>query len=412
MDRGGRNAGASAVNQPRPDRPLRVLSISTLYPSPARPGFGLFVARQAQALAARGDVEIVVINPVQLLPPPFDMIFNRAERNLPPVAKVGGVEVHYPRFRTIPKLGARYNPWLIARAIMPLVKKLHAKRKFDVLDAQFFYPDGPAVHRIAKALGLPFSIKARGSDIHMWGIKPFSRKAMLAAAADAGGLLAVSEGLKVNMATMGMSPRKIFVHYTGLDRRQFHPRNKAEARAQLGDLVPQEGLLIASAGNLIPLKGHHIIIESLHSIPGAELVIAGTGPEEKNLRKRAEDLRVADRVTFAGSLKPDKLATLLAAADIFALASEREGLANVWIEALASGTPLVITGVGGAREVVTSEIAGRLISRDPSAVARGVRSLLDHPHTPEEIAATVDRFSWENNARELADHFRKIAAKG
>ena len=70
--------------------------------------------------------------------------------------------------------------------VLPLAKRLHAERPFDVLDAQFFYPDGPAVAKIAKELRLPFSIKARGADIHHWGHVPYANRMMRAAASSVG----------------------------------------------------------------------------------------------------------------------------------------------------------------------------------------------------------------------------------
>ena len=102
------------------------------------------------------------------------------------------------------------------------------------------------------------------------------------------------------------------------------------------------------------------------------------------------------------------MALVLSAADALVLPSEREGLANVWIEALACGTPLVITEVGGAREVVTSPNAGRLVERVPAAIAAGVRELLANPPARGEVAAHAARFSWEENAAKLAAHYQRI----
>ena len=119
---------------------------------------------------------------------------------------------------------------------------------------------------------------------------------------------------------------------------------------------------------------------------------------------------MAERVHFAGSVPPAALATLLAAADAMVLPSEREGLANAWIEALACGTPLVITDVGGAREVVRDASAGRIVDRNAQAIAAAVRELLANPPSPQEVAAHAARFSWEENAAQLAEHYRSVAA--
>jgi hypothetical protein len=199
----------------------RLLSISTLYPSSQRPGFGRFVARQMEALAARGDWEVTVVNPIGLPPVKLARYADIAET---PLIETGGpVTVHHPRFTLIPGLSGHINPLLIARAILPLVRRLHAEQPFDMVDAQFFYPDGPAAMRVAEALGLPFAIKARGSDIHYWGTKPFALRQMRAAAEKASVLLSVSQALANDMAALGLPAGKMHVHYTGLDHALFAP---------------------------------------------------------------------------------------------------------------------------------------------------------------------------------------------
>ena len=389
---------------------IRVLSLSTLFPSSARPGFGRFVARQFEALATRGDVEVVVINPIARAPWALDrLLSSAAERAVPTVEHWKSVTVHRPRFVHIPQFGAPWNPGLIRRVVTPLARRLHAEKPFDVVDAQFFFPDGPAAARIAEALDLPLTIKARGSDIHYWGTRSFARQRMLAAAGQAAGLLAVSEALKRDMAGLGMSADKIEVHYTGLDHRLFWPMSRSEVRGSLCPAIPADGPLLATVGNLVSLKGQALVIEALARIPGARLAIAGHGPVEEKLRSLAARLGVTDRVHFLGSIAPIDIASLLAGSDAMVLPSEREGLANVWIEALACGTPLVITDVGGAREVVTSPSAGRLVERTADAIAAALCELLANPPTQAEVAAHAARFSWEANAAQLAEHYRRVA---
>lgn len=378
---------------------LRVLSLSTLFPRPDKPGFGRFVARQFEALAERGGIDLTVIAP-----------FGRPLRGGPTqLDHSRGYPVHYLPFPTIPKLGALWNARSIARAALPLVRRLHAAAPFDLVDAQFFFPDGPAAARIADALDLPLTIKARGSDIHYWGHQRFAGDQVRAAAKQARGLLAVSEALKADMAALGMEPGKIAVHYTGLDHGLFQPRPRQDVRQALAARVPNDGPLLASVGNLIALKGHAIAVEALTRLPGARLAIAGTGEEQANLGAMAQRLGLADRVHLLGSVEPAEIATLLCAADAMVLPSENEGLANVWIEALACGTPLVITNVGGAREIVTSLSAGRLVERNPAAIASAVRELLANPPSQAAVAAHASRFSWEANAAQLAAHYRLVA---
>ncbi|MDE2595913.1 MAG: glycosyltransferase [Sphingomonadales bacterium] len=395
---------------------MRVLSLSTLFPSPQRPAFGKFVASQMEAVAARGDVELVVVNPLGMPPWPLSRREPYAAWNANPAqSERAGITVHHPRFITLPLIGGDSNPARIARTVLPLARRLHAERAFDVIDAQFFFPDGPAAMRIAAALALPFSIKARGSDIHYWGERPKALAQMQAAARASGGMLVVSDSLRGDMAALGMERGKIAVHYTGLDHARFHPQPRAAARAALAGLLglaaPDGAPLFVCTGALIAIKGQSLAIEALVSVPLAHLALAGSGADEALLRRLAAQHGVADRVHFLGQVPHEALPTLLSAADAMVLPSEREGLANAWIEALACGTPLVIPDIGGAREVVADEDAGRIAARDPQAIAEALNSLLAAAPPTVKVAAHAARFSWEANAAQLVDHWCRLAGR-
>lgn len=389
----------------------RVLSLSTLYPNAADPRFGVFVARSLEALAARGDWDVTVINPIGVPPVAFGRY--RALARAAVSGRERGVEVHRPRFRLIPRFGARRNPAAVARAALRLARRLHAHKPFDLVDAQFFWPDGPAAARVARALGLPLSIKARGADIHYWGDKPWARAAMVAAAEQADGLLAVSNALADDMAALGMPRDKIAVHATGLDRDLFRPLQHEGLRWRLMgelDLVLDSGPLLVGVGALIPRKGHDLTIGALTELPEAQLLLVGKGEDEPSLRALAVHLGVAERVLFLGSVDQRLLPVILSAADAMVLPSASEGLANAWVEALACGAPIVIADVGGAREVVTSPAAGRIVAREPAAIAAAVRELLADPAPREKVAESAARFSWEANAAALADHYARLIA--
>lgn len=390
----------------------RVLSLATLYPNAERPTFGTFVARQFEALAARGEWEVTVINPIGL--PPVAAGRYAALARAATDAVEHGVEVLRPRFPLLPALSARWNPTLIARTVLPIARRLHAERPFALVDAQFFWPDGPAAAKLARALGLPLSIKARGADIHYWGAQGFARRRMLDAAQQAAGLLAVSQALRADMIALGMPGEAITVHYTGLDRAKFKPIARTVARASAAANpaleVPPEGRLLVSVGALIPRKGQALVIRALALLPDeVRLALVGTGADAAMLRALAAELGVGKRVHFLGTVPHDLLPQLLCAADAMVLPAASEGLANAWVEALACGTPIVIADAGGARELVTGPQAGRIVARDPAAIARGITDILAAPPRQDEVAATVSQFSWDDNAAALAGYYDGIA---
>ena len=388
----------------------RLLSIATLYPNAHRPRFGTFVARQLEALAARGDWDVTAINPIGVPPLALGRYKPLAEAAVTGVEH--GVTVHRPRFTLVPKIGGPINPAMIARAVLPLARRLHALDPFDLVDAQFFYPDGPAAAKVAEALGLPLSIKARGADIHMWGGKRYALRQMHAAADRAAGLLAVSEALAADMVERGFPGDKITVHYTGLDRELFRPLDQAQSRALLAKKfsLPADEPLLATVGALIPRKGQQFVVRALARLPGVRLALVGTGPDQAALETLARDSGMAGRVHFLGSLDHRLLPSVLSAADAMVLPASSEGLANAWVEALACGCPLVISEAGGARELVTRPEAGRIVARDADAIASAVRELVEAPPPREAVAECAARFSWEANAAALSRYYEGLVA--
>ncbi len=391
----------------------RVLSLSTLYPNPAKPRLGTFVARSLEALAARGDWDVTVINPIGIPPIVFGPYREAAASAVG--GEENGVHVHRPTFTLVPKFGGRLNPGAIVRAVLPLAQKLHVQHRFDLVDAQFFYPDGPAVATIAAALQLPFSIKARGADIHHWGNLAYANRMMRGAAEKASGLLSVCEALADDMAAIGLPREKVTIHYTGLDRDRFRPLQSPNLRPrlseELGLPLRHDERLLVTVGALIPRKGQELVLRALAELPGTRLLLVGKGEDEMRLRSLAAELEVADRVHFLGLLDHDLIPLVLSAADAMVLPSASEGLANAWVEALACGTPLVITDVGGAREVVHSRAAGRIVERTVPAILHGIESLLADPPPRAQTAAAADRFDWKVNAQRLAEYYSRIAAR-
>ncbi|MBJ7499964.1 MAG: glycosyltransferase [Sphingopyxis sp.] len=383
---------------------MRVLSIATLFPDAARPNFGLFVEKSLRALAAQPGIDLTIVAPVGL--PPFPLSLHkryRALRDLPRAENWNGLTVHRPRFTLIPRIGARFNPAGVARATLSAV---HGEA-FDVVDAQFFYPDGPAAMRVADALALPFSAKARGADISHFGHDPATAPQLLAAADSAAGLLAVSNSMRGEMAAIGIDPAKIAVHYTGVDSARFSPGDRAAARAALrmGDAPT-----ILTVGALIARKGQALVIEALPALPGVHYWLAGAGEEAGHYRALAQKLGVETRVHFMGPVANADLPQLYRAADAVVMPSVSEGLANAWVEALACGTPIVISDAGGAAELVKSPAAGRIVERTPDAIAEAVQAILAAPPAPSDVAASLGgRFDWDRNGRELAAHLRDCA---
>lgn len=385
---------------------LNVLTLSTLFPDISRPNFGVFVERQARELASRAEANVTVVAPVGLPPWPLSLSARYAPlRALPRKERWRELTVHRPTFPIIPKFGGRTNVITMTRAILPLVRRLHAQTPFDVIDASFFFPDGPVAQRLSKALGIPYSIKARGADIHYWGTQRSTRKMVREAGDHAAGLLAVSDAMRRSMARMGMDADKIRVHYTGVDLDTFELSDRAAAK----EALDFSGPVVLCVGALIPRKGQELLVRALPALPDVTLLLAGQGQYRRTLENLALELGVERRVGFLGSVPHHKLPRIFAAADVMALPSASEGLANAWVEALACGTPIIISDVGGARELLDRPEAGQIVDRDPQAIATAIRAILDDPPSPEKVREAALRFTWAANGDALLAHLQGIA---
>ena len=384
---------------------LRVLTLASLFPDAVRPNFGVFVERQTLGLAGHPDVDLRLIAPIGLPPWPVSRLANYAQlRHLPTAETWKGVPTLRPRFLNIPGTAGRFHAGAMVRALTPVLVDLRRDFRFDVIDAEFFFPDGPAAVALGAHFGVPASIKARGADIHHWGHAPATGHQVVAAGRAADGLLTVSDALRDDMIALGMPGDRIAVHRTGVDGTRFAPRDRAAEKARLG----VAGALVLSVGALIPRKGHDVVIDAVARLPGTTLWIAGEGPERAALESRIAAGGLGDRVTLLGSVAHGDLPALFAAADVMALASASEGLANAWVEALSSGTPVVITSAGGARETVDRPAAGRVVERTPEAFADGIAELLMAPPAPDAVRAAAAKFSWEANTAQLYGHLRGL----
>lgn len=386
---------------------LRVLTISTLFPDASRPEFGIFVERQTRALAAQPGTEVRVVAPVGLPPWPVRLGGRHASlARLPRHEHWRGLDVRRPRFLAVPGTAGQFHVRALIHALTPMLDEVRRDFPFDVIDASFFFPDGPAAVALGRRYGVPVSIKARGADVHYWGGARATAGQVRSAALAANGLLAVSAAMRADLAALGVPAERVRVHHTGVELDRFAPGDRQALKAAQGVTGP----LVVSLGALIPRKGHDVVIEAVAKLPGVTLLIAGQGPERARLEALASGLGIADRVRLLGPVRQADLPRLLAAADVMALASASEGLANAWVEALACGTPVVITAAGGAREVVTAPEHGRIAVREPAAFAAAIGALLADPPAPAAVRSGAERFTWDANGTGLRDHLAGLVS--
>nr|WP_077034681.1 glycosyltransferase [Pelomonas sp. KK5] len=386
---------------------MRLLTFSSLFPSSVRPSHGIFVETRLRELLATGEVEAKVVAPVPWFFSTDEAKWGDRARiaSTPARETRNGIDVLHPRYALLPKVGMTLAPLGMAFGVMPAVQRLIDEGfEFDAIDAHYFYPDGVAAAIVARRFGKPFTITARGSDLNLISKFALPRRMMQWAAARAAACIGVSAALVDVMRSLGFAAGRLHMMRNGVDLQRFRPLDRDQARRELGLAGAP---LLLSVGNLVELKGHVFLIEALaRLLPShgqAQLVIVGEGPERGRLLARARELGVADRVMLAGSRPNTELFKWYSAADVSLLASSREGWANVLLESMACGTPVVATAVGGSPEIV-SDAAGLLVQeRSGEAFAAAIAQLLAQPPARERVRRYAEDFDWRaTSAAQLA----------
>ncbi len=391
--------------------PLRLLTFSTLYPNAQRPNHGIFVENRLRHLVASGEVLSTVIAPVPWFPNgaavfgEWGIHARTAQHEMR-----HGLEMYHPRYLVIPKLGMSVSPWLLYRATLPMIRRLCVTQgRPDVIDAHYVYPDGVAATWIGRRLGLPVVITARGTDVNLIPRYTVPRRLIQGAIRDATALIAVSAALKQALVGLGAPPDKVAVLRNGVETTLFRP---PDDRATVRAALRLTGPTLISVGLLIERKGHHRVIEALAALPGYTLLIVGDGPERPRLAAMIERLRLGDRVRLLGSRPHDELPALYGAADALVLASSREGWANVLLEAMACGTPVIASNVWGNPEVVRSSAAGLITaSNTPEAIVAAVRRLFADPPERATTRAYAEQFGWDETTAGQIALFGRIARR-
>lgn len=321
-----------------------------------------------------------------------------------------GYPVHHPRYLVTPKIGMRfYGNWMTA-AVRRLVRKLHARDPFDVVDGHYVYPDGTAAVQIGRELGVPVILSARGTDLNLYPQIPSITPRIRTNLNGCRHLVCVCNELKNVALKLGTPSHKISVIGNGVDGARFRRGDTAAARLKLS--LPQDATIVLSVGHMTERKGFHFLIEAAAKMNHGNLVfiLVGDGLERPNLEALAAARGVEDRVVFPGAVDNEDLPTWYQAADVFALASSREGWPNVLCEAQACGLPVVATNVWGIPEIIHDEQLGVLVGeRSADGLRAGLESAISTSWDHSYIGSVGRSRSWDHVAEELAPIFTSVA---
>ncbi len=391
---------------------MNILVFTTLWPNSEQPNLGVFVKHRAVALSHLDGVSMRVVAPVPYFPK--SLVVSKTPKDWQLKARIkdremtGDLLVEHPRYLVTPKVGMRYYGQWMARGADRIVRKLHAEKPFDLVDAHYIYPDGLAALRLARALDLPVVMTARGSDINQFIRLPHIRALLQQALTGATGVVSVSDGLKQGMMELGIPSDKVAVIRNGIDRSIFYPRERAAVRRKLG--LDPDRKIVMTVCSLTPRKGIDRLIDAFALLvkqpvdEGALFYVIGEGQVRAALEAQIAAQGLSERVFLVGSRLQAELPEWYAAADAFCFATHGEGCPNVVIEALACGLPVIATDIPGIDELITSPAYGRLVPPDQSVAsgfAEAMAAALKTTWDREAIAAYGGARAWADVAAEV-----------
>ncbi len=379
---------------------LKLLVLTNLFPTPWDPLRGAFNRQQFERLGQRHDVHVLTA-----------VDFRERLGGVRGAVEVPGLHTDHFVFMFPPGIGSLHAGCWFISLLLQHGRRLRAE-KYDGILASWAYPDAVAAGWLARWLGIPYAVKVHGSDLNVMAEDTLRRPQIRSALRHAGAVVAVSRALADKAVVIGADPARVHTIYNGVDDQRFAPGSQQEARQRLQ--LPADQPLLLYVGNLKQTKGCVDLLEAfpalLASQPQARLVYVGAGPCRAELLQRASALGCADRVDLMGAVAHTQLGDWFRAADLLCLPSHNEGVPNVVLEAMACGTPVVASRVGGIPEVLP-EYAGILVpARDRAALSVALIDATARNWERDRIVEHARGFRWDDNIDRLERVLQTVVA--
>lgn len=384
----------------RSKKPLHVLTLTPFYPVADDDAQGCFVAEPLPELERHGITHTVIAAR------PFYYRRARALASAPRADWAHYVSV--PGNPGLPSAGA----FLFAN-ILRKIRRLHQARPLDLIHAHSPLPCGHAAALLSRELAIPYMVTVHGLDAF------FAEQAGYAALwckrvcrtvyRSARCVICISEKVRDQVQEGANRLVNTAVIYNGVDAQAFLPARDS------GD-APR----ILSVGNLIPIKGHELLLRAMAAIrdriPDVTCDIIGDGKERSRLESLAGELGIRDRVRFLGRQGRPQVADAMRECTVFALPSRYEGLGCVYLEAMSTGKPVIACQGQGISEVIQHGVNGWLACPDDvNDLADALSLLLQSAHLRQQLGRaarhTVLRgLTLAHQAEHLAAVYRECVA--
>lgn len=377
---------------------MNILVFTNLFPNSNKLHHGIFIKERVSEYKKFGHKTLVVC-PIAYTPilNKFAKKFNFKGMFIK--EKIDDLDVYYYKYFHIPLIGMILQPFLMFIFGIILLASLNKKYKFDIIDAHYLYPDGVTSYFFSKWFKLPLIQSARGSDvnkiINFLIPKIFIKKSLSASSR----IITVSKQLKYRLQLIGVSDQKIKIIPNGVNRRKFYYINSDKNSE---NQFHKKNKTILMIGNLIKLKGQHILVEALKILDrentdlDIECLFIGTGNLDRSIEQAAKSFITNIKIQLIGPVLQNRLVDYYNDADLLCLLSESEGCPNVVLEALTCGLPVLATNVGDLSSIINENIGRILPERNPRVVSHFLKEVLNISWDKKYISKYAEQFSWES----------------
>jgi teichuronic acid biosynthesis glycosyltransferase TuaC len=380
---------------------MRVLTLTPFYPTASDDALGCFIAEPLRALEEFGvNSYVVAAQPLYRC--------GAESKAITPVAA-------WIRYPSIPGgIGLASAGVFLYASLISKVRKVQQSQPIDVIHAHAALPCGHAAVLLSRELKIPCVITVHGLDAF------FDRQVSGCAGQwckrlaqfvyrSASRVISVSDKVAEKVVGCATVPVDTRVIYNSVDAQMFSPPSN--------DTLPNT---ILSVGNLIPIKGHELLLRALAAVlprhPDISCEIIGDGPERDRLTRLANDCNIASKVRFLGRQSRNQVAEAMRRCILFALPSRYEGLGCVYLEAMSSEKPVIACHGQGIDEIIRHGNNGWLIEPGNLQELRTALSLLlQNRQLRRQISEAARRtilqnFTSAHQAIQLAAVYRECVA--
>jgi teichuronic acid biosynthesis glycosyltransferase TuaC len=353
---------------------MRVLTLTPFYPTASDDAVGCFVSEPLQALEEFG-VDSCVMG-----------VYPFYQQSAGPNSKIPAKWISYP---CIPGgLGLASAGAFLYASLIAKVRELNRSQPIDLIHAHAALPCGHAAALLGRELNIPCVVTVHGMDAYFDNqvqgrAGQWCRRVSQFVYRSAARVICISGKVAENVLEGATAHIQAKVIYNSVNTDKFSPAS-----------VDQPRNTILSVGNLIPIKGHELLLRALAAVlpqhPEFSCEIIGGGPELHRLMRLASQLNLAGQVRFLGRQNRSQVAEAMRRCAIFALPSRYEGLGCVYLEAMSAGKAAIGCRGQGIDEIIRHKDNGWLIDPDDMpGLVDGLSSLLQNLQLRQQIGASA-----------------------